>query len=85
MQLHFHLDTSVAVPSVDVELIAETFERPFLQHLCFWPSSQNIPLLRVLMYAAHSRLWQRVCYINPRFTLHYITFHASVHVVVACK
>ena len=36
---------------VDVQLTAKTFMQPFLQHFCFWLSSQNIPLLRVLMYA----------------------------------
>ena len=39
--------------SVDVQLTAETFTRTFLQCFCFWPSSQNISLPRVLMYTAH--------------------------------
>ena len=44
--------------SVDVQLTTETFTRPFKQHLRFWPSYQTFFLLRVLMYAAHKRLWR---------------------------
>jgi len=39
--------------SVDVKLAARTCTQPFPQPFCFWPSCQNIPLLRIMMYAVH--------------------------------
>ena len=46
--------------------------RPFLQHFRFWPSTQNIPLLGVLMHAAQRLSLARMRHINPRYTLHYV-------------
>ena len=49
--------------SIDVELTAETFTRPFLQHFCFWPSSRNTPFLRVR--GACQKGWTTVLQLIP--------------------
>ena len=48
---HMVVGRSLYRRSVDVELTAETFTRPF--YGTFWTSSQNISLLWILVYAAH--------------------------------